>query len=37
MQTFVRFEQLPSYSKLTSQAELLRQQQMKKLFADDNS
>jgi len=37
MQTFVRFEQLASYGKLTSQAELMRQQHMKKLFADDTS
>jgi glucose-6-phosphate isomerase len=37
MQTFVRFEQLAAYGKLKSQAELMRQQHMKKLFANDTS
>ncbi len=37
MQAFVRFEQLASYSTLKSQAEFMRQQHMKKLFADDSS
>jgi glucose-6-phosphate isomerase len=37
MQTFVRFQQLAAYGKLKSQAELMRQQHMKKLFADDSS
>ena len=37
MQPFVRFDQLASYSKLESQAELMRQQHMKQLFAKDPS
>lgn len=37
MQTFVRFDQLASYSKLTSQADLMRQHHMKQLFAQDPS
>lgn len=37
MQPFVRFDQLASYSKLESQAELMRQQHMKQLFAQDPS
>ncbi len=37
MQPFLRFDQLASYSKLESQAELMRQQHMKQLFAQDPS
>jgi glucose-6-phosphate isomerase len=37
MQTFVRFDQLTSYGKLKSQAEVVSRQHMKQLFAQDPS
>jgi len=37
MQTFVRFDQLTHYGKLITQAEFMRKQHMKQLFANDKS